>query len=611
MEFEMGYVIFPVDGDYLIWYCYASPSLYVGRRVVTSIPAEEKEFKEWRDHCNKILRSSNVESRIQELLPDFGVDDFVSREGDILFEEYCPKHTARGMVIRDHPWFFEKDTLVGTYTIDLDRMAFSVDDEVHFKLDNIPRGGDNMSWYYFARSDKYKTKYLWPKVLPEFGADLYPDIPVSVAGMSRYQELLSNGKVKSIKNSAWTNCPYPLSPATQGLTKEVGKMMIKKFLGTLSNAYRYAPTDKPFKLAAEYLLRVLVPCSFRLRFRLEPRVIAGWELTERRKKMIFEEEERYCKASWKEKKENEEEEKEEEKGQGPKVFFWFRSCLIVLSSKLVSQDHLHARIGDAVLHVQEKQLETCTALLWSMRNVVVVSIADYGASVAHSDVIPVLDAYVNDEDGFGLGVQLLMHYLRPPCVDPSQYSPGASSSQVLGTCHPGSVSRPVPLDIQLLIMSFTDLYTYETLGRTSHALRREWIRRPRIDSYVITHAKRTHFRGDTWNSDTATYDDYMLAFIAHEASTGRPANIDFTYISTLCVCDNYEARKLDDDRIERCEAHDVPYGRPLAPMLRGFPSERYKSHYNWSNYDGLFFFIDCTTYCVACGSAFRDQSCCR
>ncbi|KAH8113158.1 hypothetical protein DFH11DRAFT_1744550 [Phellopilus nigrolimitatus] len=562
---KTGYIIFPVDGTYLVWYCHLS-ALNIAEFVLASIPSEEKEFNEWRDLCKTILRSSNVEHRIAELLPQVDVDDFkCSYDDTFYFRKISPAHTPRGLIIRDYHWFYRHDDVTRIYTIDLDRMAFSVDDEVHFKLDRIPRGHDNLSSEYFTRLDSRKKKYLWPKVISDVGADLYPDIPVSVAGLSKYQELLSSGKVKSIESSVWMNSPYPLSATTQELTKQVGKMLIKQFLSTLQNAHRYAPTDKPFELSAEYLLRALTPYSFRLWLYKEPTYVGVWE--EGGHEKIKKEHQRYMKMSFEERMQEmiaEDEgrlkEEEEKAKRSPTAFFWFRSCLIVLSSRLVSEDHLHARIGDAVLHVQGKQLEKCTALLWSLRSVVVVSISDYGASVAHSDVIPVLDAYANDDDGFELGFRLLAHYLRPPCIDPSQHSPGSSSSQVLQTFQPGSTRPPIPLDVQLLIMGFTDLYTYDMFGKTSWALRREW--------------------DDIWNPDTAEYEDSKVCFAAHEVYTGYLTTLDLNYTSRYCICEDdlYNEEEMDN-RMEGCGAHPIDKWIPIIAKLRNPDSEIF--HSNW------------------------------
>ncbi|KAH8113168.1 hypothetical protein DFH11DRAFT_1744557 [Phellopilus nigrolimitatus] len=576
---KTGYIIFPVDGTYLVWYCHLN-ALNIAEFVLASIPSEEKEFNEWRDLCKTILRSSNVEHRIAELLPQVDVDDFkCSYDDTFYFRKISPAHTPRGLIIHDYHWFYRHDDVTRIYTIDLDRMAFSVDDEVHFKLDRIPRGYDNLSSEYFTRLDSRKKKYLWPKVISDVGADLYPDIPVSVAGLSKYQELLSSGKVKSIESSVWMKSPYPLSATTQELTKQVGKMLIKQFLSTLQNAHRYAPTDKAFEISAEYLLRALTPCSFRLWFDEVPDYVWVWEQGGYEK--IKKEHQRFMKMSFEErmremlpKYEARRKEKEEKAKRSPTAFFWFRSCLIVLSSRLVSEDHLHARIGDVVLHVQGKQLEKCTALLWSIT-----------ARPSHTAMsFPFLMRMLMTMTGSNLVFDFWRTTYGLPVSIPPRIIQAHLALRVLQTFQPGSARPPIPLDVQLLIMGFTDLYTYDMFGRTSRALRREWVRRPRISSLFLTRCMSVPFEDDIWNPDTAEYEDSKVCFTAHEVYTGYMTTLDLNYTSRYCICEDdlYNEEEMDD-RMEGCGAHPIDEGIPIVAKLRNPASGIFHSKWGISD----------------------------
>ena len=61
------------------------------------------------------------------------------------------------------------------YTIDIDRMCFSVNNGAHFRLRNLPRGGANSkNWIKYLALDGMGTRCTDPCTPAEFVADLYP-----------------------------------------------------------------------------------------------------------------------------------------------------------------------------------------------------------------------------------------------------------------------------------------------------------------------------------------------------------------------------------------------------------------------------------------------------
>ena len=128
-----------------------------------------------------------------------------------------------------------------TYIIDLDRMAFSVDNGAHFALDNIPRGPASKDWIQCVGLDCVKKRCMPPWTPLEFIADMHPSIPIPDDDLIAYNTL--EGYVQSIEPSEWTSS---LSTA-QKLAIQVGECVISGFYSTFSNVNQFEPINKAFR----------------------------------------------------------------------------------------------------------------------------------------------------------------------------------------------------------------------------------------------------------------------------------------------------------------------------------------------------------------------------
>ncbi len=55
------------------------------------------------------------------------------------------------------------------------------------------------------------------------------------------------------------------------------------------------------------------------------------------------------------------------------VFYWFRSCLIMMVDRLdVGEDHFRKCVSGIVKRIRKHKLKSCTALIWSICHVIVI-----------------------------------------------------------------------------------------------------------------------------------------------------------------------------------------------------------------------------------------------
>jgi len=126
-------------------------------------------------------------------------------------------------------------------------------------------------------------------------------------------------------------------------------------------------------------------------------------------------------------------------------------------------------VGMVVRRARELDLKDCTAILWSVDHVAVVVIS--GDKVSCSDAIPVAAAIGRDDKKFKQGLRLIAHYFPPPCAEGGAY-----------------FTSRLPLDIFVRVLEFADAGTALSVGRTSKALRLEWLKRPAIGPYTLLSA---------------------------------------------------------------------------------------------------------------------------
>lgn len=87
-----------------------------------------------------------------------------------------------------------------------------------------------------------------------------------------------------------------------------------------------------------------------------------------------------------------------------------------MASRLDDDSCMRAWIGKAIRRLRPRLQgeDTLTALIWSVRRVVVVRLSQQG--ITHSRAVPVLEAFRSDEKAFDNAVDMLMYYLRPSFI---------------------------------------------------------------------------------------------------------------------------------------------------------------------------------------------------
>lgn len=315
-------------------------------------------------------------------------------------------------------------------------MAFTIDNEVHFALDNIPRGPASKDWIEYVGLDCTRRNCLLPWTPLEFVADMHPSIPILDDDLIAYNAL--ERSVQSIEPSEWTSS---LSTA-QRLAIQVGECVISGFYSTFSNIHQFEPTDEAFRQPAAFLLSCASPWFAHLtKTNSESEIYAPIVL-------------------------------------GRSIFHWFRGCLVMFTTLLDRTAHFKASIGRVVSRIMKRGLKsTCTALLWSVRHVAVVVVSADGA-VSHSAAIPVVAAFGHDDEAMRQGLALIAHYLQPPVI---------SGEKV----HRGKL----PMDIMLHI-GLTSGYALNSFRSLSHATRCEWSSLGRIDGMTLlgSSSDSTYFR---------------------------------------------------------------------------------------------------------------------
>ncbi len=155
-------------------------------------------------------------------------------------------------------------------------------------------------------------------------------------------------------------------------------------------------------------------------------------------------------------------------------YFWFRDRLVSFGSDTRRRGVIQAEVGIILRWMKEKGLGELTSILWSVHHVAVLVVS--GDKISHSDPIPVAAALGRGREEMTVGLKLIMHYL------PLR----ATEGNPLFSCR-------LPLDIVLRIMELSDTRTTATLGRTSKALRYEWVRHPYCGPYQLLSVQGDHF----------------------------------------------------------------------------------------------------------------------
>ncbi|KAL5500881.1 hypothetical protein ACEPAH_9268 [Sanghuangporus vaninii] len=429
-----------------------------GTSLVRSIPTEPVEFDAW------LWEARELNARIVEKLKHTDSSDNLG----------CYRRPSSEAPVNDV-------NIRWVYTIDLDRLVFSVDGTAHFKLNNIPRREDGEEWIRYLGQDGVGWRCLKPSTPKSHIADveLYPDLPEMSGVASRTGDNFDRfhyhclGATLVDPGDLLRDCSQT-EIASQAIAVTLVKAVVGHSYGRLCDACQYEPSDRRLQRLAAYLLRASAPNFLQLHLASDPVMESPSQEVESTDK---------------------EEDQEKEHNREPGVLYWFRGCLILLSNRLEFETHLKANIARVVTHIKAKRLESCTALIWSIRHVVIVRV--FNDRVVHTPALPVLPAFGADDDAFAASISLMSHFLRPLCAEESPASDvvhvKSDSSCPVGPRNPpgipgvSSIDRvSLPTDIILEVMKFSDIQTYNTVfSRLTWATRTAWMNRPRIGPYAI------------------------------------------------------------------------------------------------------------------------------
>lgn len=332
------------------------------------------------------------------------------------------------------------------YVHDLDQLAFTVDDKIHFRLDNLPSAKE---WMRYIAKDGSNIKCIAPwtpdKYRGEFVA--HPIKPLSDDEQKdlEYYNNLPFG-VETIHPSTWLK-PAPPNLALQ---EKVSFLAAEGFMTAryshITNIQRYLNNPVVFEDLAKDVLTAA--CHGGSMFTLDEQTARTWT----------------CDVI-----------------HNPKAYnrkridyYWYRDRLICLVPSLDHTDHFKAEVGIVVRWMKESNLSEVTAILWSIRHVAVLVVS--GDKVTHSDPIPVAAALGKGRDKLQEGLKLISHYLPIPIVESDP-----------------SFDCRVPLDIIIRIMDVSDYETSAALGQTSKTLRYEWLRHPFFGPYRLFSCQGEHF----------------------------------------------------------------------------------------------------------------------
>ncbi|KAL5512380.1 hypothetical protein ACEPAG_3372 [Sanghuangporus baumii] len=447
-----------------------------GTSLVLSIPTEPNEFDAW------LREARELNAHIVEKLKHTESSDKLG----------CYRRPSNEAPVNDV-------NIRWVYTIDLDKLVFSVDGAAHFKLNSIPRGEDGQEWIQYLGQDGVGWRCLKPSTPKLHIADveLYPAPPEIRDVASRIGEDIDQFQYHSLgatlvdPGDLLKHCSRT-EIASQAIAVTVVKAVVGHFYGRFCDACQYEPLDQRFQRSAAYLLRATAPNFLQLHLASDP--VKEVPIRESRNK--------------------DKEDDPELCNRKPGAFYWFRGRLILLTNRLEFETRLKASIACVVTHIKEKRLQSCTALIWSIRHIVVVRV--FNDRVVHTPALPLLPAFGADDDAFAASVSLMAHFLRPLCAEESSTSDvmhgkSDSSYPMRSRSPPGIASASssdrisLPTDVVLEIMKFADVQTYNiALSRLTWAIRTAWMNRPRIGPYAI-YGVASSFSDDTkFTSNTVT-----------------------------------------------------------------------------------------------------------
>lgn len=354
------------------------------------------------------------------------------------------------------------------YIVDLDRMAFVVDHNVHFRLDKIPRGPDNLDWTKFITRDGCVQRCRAPTTPTGLLADIHTNMDdvITPKAVAAYGQITPKPQIID----ALDLLPRPAQRfASQDVSMFAVIGIFEDTYGILSTIQKFRSDHAFFQIVAKSILVAAAPRAIRplerdtLTTSGAVELVADFSGALRLRAQL--EGVRMAQAGrnlW-------DDGVEAAELRDP-VFYWFRGCLVGVAFRLDDDEHLRAWVGMAVERIRTRgkgvgHEGAVRALLWSVRHVVVVTVSD--VCVSHTRAVPIVDAYRADDEAFKMAISLLMHHLQPSYIDGCSALPSKPRNQI-------------PLDVAIRIFDYTDKETYDVCRTLTKALRREWLEHPRI-----------------------------------------------------------------------------------------------------------------------------------
>ncbi|TDL16222.1 hypothetical protein BD410DRAFT_902140 [Rickenella mellea] len=409
----------------------------LGVELVSTIPTDPKEFKEWLKSIREFYDSEAL--RLGELT-EFP-EDYSNKEYGY-FEE--PSTSPPEL---DFQW---------TWIVDLDNLALVAigngTEKLIFRLDNIPprHQEGHFDWCSaFSEDGTRKNCFLLTTPAQLVVAPSLPPPEPSTVGLDKYGTL----HPEPLAESTWTSHRLNVS---QELAVHAVTGMVKLHYSFFYPIQECPVTSEAFYTAGLGLLSLAAEGSLWI-------TNTGRKVNKNLTNF----------DTWAEKK-------TKRRGKG---IFWFRGVMVLLTSHLDVENNRKAAVGLVSIEIQEHELESCVALLFSIHHVVVVKFSE--GKFYESQVILVLAAVpsVDWKENLRTGLMPLVYFLRLPEYAIPESQPDA-----------GSAAR-LPKDILLQILGYTDYKTYNQLSQVSKIWRATCNAHLRLGPYIMIRRENDAFIG--------------------------------------------------------------------------------------------------------------------
>ncbi|CUA77078.1 hypothetical protein RSOLAG22IIIB_06492 [Rhizoctonia solani] len=446
MQSTRGYFAYRLRGIYYSKYlaCGAQISEF-GQKLANSIPRDPSIFQDWVRSIIRMLEE--VRAKLEENL---WPDGCIPMDYELIDGRYWTMDHHH----RQIKW---------TYVIDLDNLMFTVNQVVHFRLDNMPPSNPGLGYYWTDLSKTPRecfpvTFHLWPN--PLFDIE---------ERQQSYNAL--NPVILPVREWGVPNCDKFT------MAQRFSMALSNYFLRNISTEMHQAYTPKDRRRTGHFCWDLLCAATSGvplLHYDEQPdeRILASraegnspYVLVEKTGAQEFKSFEptdagNYC---------------------------WVRGCLVTFCVQLSQKGQVEHEILQMVhkMHLDE-QAECVGIILSSQRELIVVAI-DNGLGptreVRHTPVLDIRPSTGRPGEASD-GLLLLLQLLSPPATIPPLRLPWRAPWP----------NQPVPLMPQQLsvelvqhIIHYADTETYLTLCKVSKSIRKICLSNPRVGEYTILH----------------------------------------------------------------------------------------------------------------------------